>query len=98
MNKEEIKRNLENYILQTNGKTYLTFETNTNLMARDCLNTIEQLISQLDIANNKLKEVKEHCENQVNDYNNYADRRCVDERDYGIYLNSQKILSIIGSD
>lgn len=55
-------------------------------------------LTQLDIANNKLKEVKEHCENQVNDYNNYADRRCVDERDYGIYLNSQKILSIIGSD
>lgn len=60
MNKEEIKRNLENYILKTNDRVYFTFETNTNQMAKDCLNTINELELELDIANKKIEQIEKY--------------------------------------
>lgn len=63
MNKEEIKRNLEYYILKTNDRVYFTFETNTNQMAKDCLNTINELELELEIANKKLDKIKEYISN-----------------------------------
>lgn len=87
---EEIKKEINYRIFNLSIGKFIKYD--------DVLEILDKYYNELDIANNKLKEVKGHCENRINEYNNYKDRGCVDEKDYGIYLNSQKVLLIMGGN